>query len=120
MFLTLLPLRVKYCGAASFVQVDAKKLRLSCEIFHKLYLLNSKLLDWRRGAGYIPSSFCLSPVLPVLAVVEDLSKAVAESVRSLATVFINEPEFDVSISQPLQAGVTAASTNYSCIQGTAT
>lgn len=89
-------------------------------IFHKLYLLNSKLLDWRRGVGYIPSSFCLSSVLPVLAVVKDLSKAVAGSVRSLPIVFINEPEFDVSITLPLQAGVTAASTNYSCIQGTAT
>lgn len=59
-------------------------------------------------------------MLPVLAVVKDLSKAVAGSVRSLPTVFINEPKFDVSTSLLLQAGVTAASDNYSCIQGTAT
>lgn len=86
-------------------------------IFHKLYLLNSELLDWRRGAGYIPCTFCLSPVL---AVIKDLSKAVVGSVRTMSTVLITEAELDVSISLPLQAGVTAASTNYRCIQGTAT
>lgn len=90
---------------------------LAVRIFPKLYLYSSKLLHWRRGAGYTPSSFCLSPVL---AVVEDLSKAVAGSIRSLPTMFVKEPEFDVNISLPLQAGVTTASTNYSCIQGTAT
>lgn len=54
----------------------------------------------------------------MLAVVEDLSKGVAGSVRSLPTVFINE-QFDVSISV-LASRCTAASTNYSCIRGTAT
>lgn len=109
-------------GSSTVVKLPLFKLMLkswdwAVRIFHKLYLLNRKLFDWRRGAGYIPSSFCLSPVL---AAVEDLSKAVEGSVRSLPTVFISEPEPDVSISLPLQAGVTAASTNYSCIQGTAT
>jgi len=47
-------------------------------------------------------------VLPVLAVIEDLSKAVAGSVRSLPTVFINEPELDVSIS--------ALASRYRCSQ----
>lgn len=89
-------------------------------IFHKQYLLNSKLLDWRRGASYIPSSFCLSPELPVPAAIKGLSKAVAGGARSLHTAFIEEPELDGSFSLPLQAGVTAATTNYSCIQGTAT
>lgn len=89
-------------------------------IFHKQYLLNSKLLDWRRGASYIPSSFCLSPVLPVPAAIKGLSKAVAGGARSLPTAITEELELDASFCLPLQAGVTAATTNYSCIQGTAT
>lgn len=101
-------------------RIDAKKLRLSCKNLSQTVSFKQQIIRLEKGPGYIPSSFCLSPVLPVLAVVKDLSKAVAGSARSLPTAFINEPEFDVNISLPLQAGVTAASTNYSCIQGTAT
>lgn len=76
--LTLLPLWVKYCGEAPFVQVDAKKLRLSCENLSQSVSFKQQIIRLEKGSRLHPLQFfpaCC--VLPVLAVMEDLSKAVA-------------------------------------------
>lgn len=91
-FLTLLPLWVKYCGEDPFVQVDGKKLRLSCENLSQTVSFKQQIIRLEKGSRLHPLQFFpVCCVFPVLAVVEDLSKAVAGSVRSCLLCSVMNP-----------------------------
>lgn len=56
-FLTLMPLWVKFCGGASFVPVDVKTLRLSCENLSQTVSFKQQIIRLEQGSRLHPLQF---------------------------------------------------------------